>query len=424
MAAQLEPSPSHEIGDADHFPHDQSQNGNSLQPVQHGQIDQEQHHRQHHQQEEEQLQQDQQMWQEEEQWQQDQQTWQEEHSQQEEQELQDYSSPLAEYDQQDADMNTSVPADQGMTSSSSPPGPGDYEASQELEYSSDSMSNEWQDISDPEDLMLSRVESLRDRRKAPRGSHHTQYIEKRPASPKLDIAATQITPGPASYTLPSLLGTKNHTVNKHQLPAYSFARNPKIPKSQFDRGNVRNLGTRAKHPGPKYKPGATITRTGDSKGPAFSLAKRCMPDPYRHRMPGPGDYHAGIEDRGPKYSMRHCTKIPEFKFEAPGPAGYNLPDLIGHKITNITSAPRVAILGNRKHHCCDGEKEGPGPGRYGLPPLNTYKNKDPAGYSMKISNSYSRNLNAKQRQQGPGPAAYHTGSQCSSAALSRIAMIH
>ncbi|XP_050087198.1 outer dense fiber protein 3-B-like [Anopheles aquasalis] len=189
-----------------------------------------------------------------------------------------------------------------------------------------------------------------------------------------------IGPGPASYSLPTSIGSNNGDPRKVRNPVYTIR-----PRTAFKH---ETLG-----PGPADYEVSKLTRTGRPHQPMYSMRSRwqpskqdSVPDPQayhpsvnkertpaysfglrletlnKNQVPGPNEYQADmrvIRPRAPCYSMRPLTKGTTTSY-GPGPAGYALPnrDLTHKRSPNYTIRNAFATVGDRTP--C------PGPAHYGL----------------------------------------------------------
>ncbi|KAI8896934.1 hypothetical protein BC833DRAFT_595507 [Globomyces pollinis-pini] len=198
------------------------------------------------------------------------------------------------------------------------------------------------------------------------------------AKAEIPIAARAKGPGPAAYSLPPTIGFQAKTKGI-RAPAYSFG-----IKLQSDRDE--------QIPGPnKFFP--QTTRTGLSKGPAFSLHggyKKKDPskasaidwDTPGKDTPGPGKYYPRYipskEPKAPAYSISPRRQT-EKANENPGPAEYEINATLGmHPIVTVPAAAAYSIKPQRPLKL---EHISPGPAAYN--PMNPSKIKNAApAYSL------------------------------------------
>ncbi|KAJ3053547.1 hypothetical protein HK097_003976 [Rhizophlyctis rosea] len=192
----------------------------------------------------------------------------------------------------------------------------------------------------------------------------------RPAETKeIPIAARLKGPGPAAYTLPTTIGLTAKTGKR--APAYSFGIKITGPKAVSET------------PGPNaFFP--QTTRTGASKGPAFSLQggykkERAAsagsdrdgkqgdePEPLVDGdTPGPGKYNptyiSAKEPRAPAYSMGG-RRSSDKQNGNPGPAEYAINSTVGlHPAITVPAAPAYTIKPPRPMKL---ESFSPGPAAY------------------------------------------------------------
>ncbi|KAJ3333868.1 hypothetical protein HDU76_002194 [Blyttiomyces sp. JEL0837] len=162
---------------------------------------------------------------------------------------------------------------------------------------------------------------------------------------EIPIAARSKGPGPAAYTLPSTIGLNAKTGKR--APAYSFG-----IKLNYDKQLAAS-----ETPGPNaFFP--QTTRTGASKGPAFSLQggfKKDRQDEDSSKRgdigdvdtPGPGKYNPTYipskEPRAPAYSMGGRRNNEKLNIN-PGPAEYTISSTIGlHPAITMPAAAAYTI---------------------------------------------------------------------------------
>lgn len=120
--------------------------------------------------------------------------------------------------------------------------------------------------------------------------------------PRGPIAAMYASPGPAVYTLPSLVGARTHDPRSVHLknPAWVFG----IRSGKFSQDSS---------PGPVYLPNVKVTRYGKDGTPMYSVYGR-VKSPTIFQPPGPGAYspeHAGpsAAPASPRYSFGARTRL-------------------------------------------------------------------------------------------------------------------
>ncbi|KAJ3214102.1 hypothetical protein HDU67_002058 [Dinochytrium kinnereticum] len=217
------------------------------------------------------------------------------------------------------------------------------------------------------------------------------------APKEIKIAARSKGPGPAAYTLPSTIGLNAKTGKR--APAYSFG----------IKLNYEKLETAASEtPGPNaFFP--QTTRTGASKGPAFSLqggfkkGRNELPvetftinpnnaangDTASRRgeisdvdTPGPGKYNPTYipskEPRAPAYSMGGRRNNEKLNIN-PGPAEYTISSTLGlHPAITMPAAAAYTIKPPRPMKL---ESFSPGPAAYSALDPSKIKKSAPA-YSL------------------------------------------
>ncbi|XP_063099862.1 ciliary microtubule associated protein 1B isoform X1 [Cavia porcellus] len=137
-----------------------------------------------------------------------------------------------------------------------------------------------------------------------------------PSAPRYTIAprnwgvqAWQQTPGPATYTVPSLLGPR--VVSKVSAPTYSIYGRSAVGSCFEDlskvRGSAHGMGL-----GPGPGPGDAVEAT--------TSALPQSPGPCAYHVVNPGIY----KTRAPQYTMLARTSPPRDNTLKPGPADYNV----------------------------------------------------------------------------------------------------
>ncbi|XP_018336730.1 outer dense fiber protein 3 isoform X4 [Agrilus planipennis] len=230
------------------------------------------------------------------------------------------------------------------------------------------------------------------------------------------IAAEFASPGPASVSLPSTIGTRPLDSKTGRAPAFSF-------------GNRHNDKTETIGPGPGQYNVTGLSAKGKDTPKAASLhgrPKDCKGD----NTPAPGDYNPDkaekvIHDNAPKYTFGLKTnrekpldtpapnsynvnglqKSPMFSFgsrnsidkipNTPAPNVYNIPNTLGDK----KSAPAYTISGRNKD-LVDERVKNPGPGSYNNVDPITYKEHAPSYTISGRTNIPCDHLNV------PGPGVY------------------
>jgi len=189
--------------------------------------------------------------------------------------------------------------------------------------------------------------------------------------PRKPIEAMERGPGPARYGLPPAIGEKQHDLRKWRAPAYSLS------------GITRpHKGTGV--PGPShYSVKTELTRKGKDGTPRYSLASRNK-DQKRDNFPSAASYKTENvwpqgERKRPSYTMGARVRYTQ-RENVPGPNEYQLPVLIGPKITTSTKrgGPSYSMSerSNIRSYAEDLAKT-PGPARYGATENNNYLKKQP-----------------------------------------------
>lgn len=190
--------------------------------------------------------------------------------------------------------------------------------------------------------------------KLPKVSTADQNVTAKEEVHEIPIAARSKGPGPAAYTLPSTIGMNAKTGKR--ASAYSFG-----IKVQFSASSAT--------PGPNaFFP--QTTRTGASKGPAFSLQGGYKKD---HKpgcvdsfdTPGPGKYNPTYfptkEPKAPAYSMGGRRSGEKSNIN-PGPAEYSIASTLGlHPAITVQAAAAYTIKPPRPMTL---ESFSPGPAAY------------------------------------------------------------
>ncbi|OAJ37471.1 hypothetical protein BDV3_000451 [Batrachochytrium dendrobatidis] len=194
---------------------------------------------------------------------------------------------------------------------------------------------------------------------------------------EIPIAARARGPGPAAYTLPPTIGPDGKAKGV-RAPAYSFGIKLKAEKKELT-------------PGPnKFFP--QTTRTGLSKGPAFSLqggfkkratdASEADCDTLGKDTPGPGKYNPTYipskESKAPAYSIQPRRQTEKIN-ENPGPAQYEINSTLGmHPVVTISAAAAYSIRSQRPIRL---DQLSPGPAAYSPVTNSKLKHSAPA-YSL------------------------------------------
>ncbi|ELU06431.1 hypothetical protein CAPTEDRAFT_182924 [Capitella teleta] len=209
--------------------------------------------------------------------------------------------------------------------------------------------------------------------------------------PRVPVAASEKGPGPAQYTLPTLIGSKYHTPTHTKQPGWNFGVRHK------DLDNVD------RSPGPVYLLGPKVSRFGNSGEPHYSLSMRTQsmkPANY----PPPGTYNpqftTGVQ-KAPAYTFGKRTMHRSME-KNPAPNSYRLPALIGSTVeSGKKAAPIYSMVGRCKiGGFSEDLQKTPGPGTYKVTQPNSYRNCQPA-YSMT-----SRNMMPGDTTKKPGPGAH------------------
>ncbi|KAJ3291315.1 hypothetical protein HDU79_002495 [Rhizoclosmatium sp. JEL0117] len=200
---------------------------------------------------------------------------------------------------------------------------------------------------------------------------------------EIPIAARSKGPGPAAYTLPSTIGLNAKTGKR--APAYSFG-----IKLNYEKQNAAS-----ETPGPNaFFP--QTTRTGASKGPAFSLqggfkkgghegdaeGEGKTGDSGEGDTPGPGKYNPTYiptkEPKAPAYSMGGRRNNDKLNIN-PGPAEYSISSTLGlHPAITMPAAAAYTIKPPRPMKL---ESFSPGPAAYAALNPSKIKKSAPA-YSL------------------------------------------
>ncbi|KAI9331964.1 hypothetical protein BDR26DRAFT_869757 [Obelidium mucronatum] len=200
---------------------------------------------------------------------------------------------------------------------------------------------------------------------------------------EIPIAARSKGPGPAAYTLPSTIGLNAKTGKR--APAYSFG-----IKLNYEKQNAAS-----ETPGPNaFFP--QTTRTGASKGPAFSLQggfkkggqegeggeEGKAGDIGDADTPGPGKYNPTYiptkEPKAPAYSMGGRRNNEKLNIN-PGPAEYSISSTLGlHPAITMPAAAAYTIKPPRPMKL---ESFSPGPAAYAALNPSKIKKSAPA-YSL------------------------------------------
>ncbi|KAI8840922.1 hypothetical protein BC829DRAFT_16929 [Chytridium lagenaria] len=263
--------------------------------------------------------------------------------------------------------------------------------------------------------------------KGPSSAGHLPKLPKQPKNvtsstegPKeIKIAARSKGPGPAAYTLPSTIGLNAKTGKR--APAYSFG----------IKLNYEKLETAASEtPGPNaFFP--QTTRTGASKGPAFSLqggfkkelgigvgggsdTASVTGDGARRGeladvdTPGPGKYNPTYipskEPRAPAYSMGGRRNNEKLNIN-PGPAEYTISSTLGlHPAITMPAAAAYTIKPPRPMKL---ESFSPGPAAYSALDPSKIKKSAPA-YSLgsRWHNETAESPFSGLKGPTPGPGHY------------------
>ncbi|XP_012644968.1 ciliary microtubule associated protein 1B isoform X2 [Microcebus murinus] len=212
----------------------------------------------------------------------------------------------------------------------------------------------------------------------------------RPHRPRGPISAHFRGPGP-KYKLPANTGYILHDPSRPRAPAFTFGAS--LPTQRTTCG-----------PGPSHLVPANITVRGRDGTPAYSILGR-----LRHsapfRTPGPGRYfpeRAGnaTYPSAPRHSIAPRNWGIPAERQAPGPASYNVPSLLGPRVISKVSAPTYSIYGRRTvGSCYEDLSKTPGPSAYQEVNPGVYKSRAPQ-FTMLPRTSIPRDST-------PGPAAYN-----------------
>lgn len=159
-------------------------------------------------------------------------------------------------------------------------------------------------------------------------------------------------PGPGSYTVPSVLGPR--VISKVSAPTYSLYGRSVVGSFFEDLSKVRAL--RAPRREGRWAAGEEARGwVGGQRG------WRPSPAPLP-QTPGPGTYHVvnpGIyKSRAPQFTMQPRTALPQDKSRNPGPAAYNVDQVIrGPGAKGQTRGMRVRVQDGGS------EARGVGPGQ-------------------------------------------------------------
>jgi hypothetical protein len=145
-------------------------------------------------------------------------------------------------------------------------------------------------------------------------------------------------PGPATYTLPPVIGYEYHDITRKRNPAYSFGLN----KTELVK----------LRPDPCYiKPGQACFRK--TNVPLETTKEKCVKRVRAH-TPGPASYYPERcpimrGERTPAFTIGVRMKEPMPK-PAPAPNTYNIPSCFGHRISAKICASVCTIRGRPREH--------------------------------------------------------------------------
>ncbi|KAI9204828.1 uncharacterized protein BJ171DRAFT_617784 [Polychytrium aggregatum] len=205
---------------------------------------------------------------------------------------------------------------------------------------------------------------------------------------EIPIAARSKGPGPAAYTLPSTIGLNAKTGVR--APAYSFG--------------IKLYGKLASEtPGPNaFFP--QTTRTGTSKGPAFSLQGGYKKERRDVDLdtPGPGKYNPTYiptkEAKAPAYSMGGRRNNEKANIN-PGPAEYSIASTLG--LRPAITMPAAAAYTIKPPRPMKLESFSPGPAAYSALDPSKIKKSAPA-YSLDAYEYHTANGHGQSPMPGPG----------------------
>ncbi|XP_014261805.1 outer dense fiber protein 3-like [Cimex lectularius] len=198
-------------------------------------------------------------------------------------------------------------------------------------------------------------------------------------------------PGP--YTLPSLIGYKNHDITKCRAPAYTIAvkRPMPMPDNATPAPIYETFGL-TKY-GKANPPKATIR----SRPPAFSV--------YADLGPGPGYYSPekhlnAILPRAPAATIRSAKKTSLFD-ESPGPT-FDPERVLGPRLPLRQSAPTATVKGRPPDFRVYSDS-GPAPGHYNAVPIHKIMARAP---SATIGGKWP-GKSVYETEQSPAPNVYN-----------------
>lgn len=199
----------------------------------------------------------------------------------------------------------------------------------------------------------------------------TGETKKRP-----DIAAKNKGPGPASYQLPTTLGSKLHDPTKSSGSSFSFGHRPETCM-------VENW----RQPGPLYKP-ENVTKNGVQSAPKYTMQKAFKPIKDQG-LPSPTAYspeknQAPSLKRMPSYSIgARLNSLKPDALQKPSPTAYTLPSTLGPtKVYGGRNSPVHSLKGKlQKGNAIEDLQHTPGVGAYVIPKVEIMTRK-PASYTM------------------------------------------
>ncbi|KAM6392647.1 ciliary microtubule associated protein 1A [Pluvialis apricaria] len=214
----------------------------------------------------------------------------------------------------------------------------------------------------------------------------------RPHRPRGPIMAQFTSPGP-KYSVPGTTGYLAHNPTKARAPAYTF-RGAKPPLADTC------------SPGPRYYVQPSVTRNGKHVAPAHHIGG--LPKIKTEVTPGPSDYSVDKANKhrykcAPEQSMAFRHKAVKTD-QAPGPATYTLPRLLGPNTAYTRASPCYSMTGkNKASGFAEDLSKTPGPAAFPKVELDVYKTRAPT-YVMGTKATPGGDRTAK-----PGPADYCLG---------------
>jgi hypothetical protein len=203
------------------------------------------------------------------------------------------------------------------------------------------------------------------------------------------IAAEFTGPGPASISLPTLIGGTSKESNKSNAPSFSLHGRPK--------NRLDNVG-----PGPATYDLTALTHTGKCH-PGGTVISGRLKEPSAFVTPAPSDYTPEKSDDSthgvsPKFSfgLKGKDAKPE---NVPAPNKYNIPGLLGTQVKEGSKrqSPSYTLSGRNKQ---PPPQKTPGPGTYNTIDADMIKKKSPR---YTLSTRYEL---PSDKTKVPGPGAF------------------